>query len=331
MPFIGGTGITNGFLRTAIEDEIDFFAVQFPPAGSSECVEHGDRRPRGDAGAEVHGRGHGAAGDGADHAGERRGALPAAVQRRLHRPGPVRRRGVRRGWVLNTAPLALELSGVTKRFGPTTALDDVSLTVERGRVEAIVGENGAGKSTLLKILAGAVTPTSGEMRLRGEAVDLDRLDPQRAQRLGVSVVHQEFSLLPALTVAENVFIGHEPKRRGFLDRRRMFDDTADLLARLGSAIAPDAPVESLSVASMQIVEIAKALSIDADVVAMDEPSAVLSGPELEQLFAVVARAAARGRRRALCQPPPRRGVPAVRPLHRAQGRSRVGHAARSPT
>jgi ABC-type sugar transport system ATPase subunit len=161
------------------------------------------------------------------------------------------------------------------------------LTVERGHVEAIVGENGAGKSTLLKILAGAVAPTSGEMRLRGEAVDLGRLDPQRAQRLGVAVVHQEFSLLPALSVAENVFIGHEPKRRGFLDRRRMLGATADLLARLGSGIAADAPVESLSVASMQIVEIAKALSIEADVVAMDEPSAVLSGPELEQLFAVV--------------------------------------------
>ncbi|MET0910407.1 MAG: sugar ABC transporter ATP-binding protein, partial [Ilumatobacteraceae bacterium] len=161
------------------------------------------------------------------------------------------------------------------------------MTVERGRVEAIVGENGAGKSTLLKILAGAVAPTSGEMRLRGQAVAMDRLDPRRAQRLGVAVVHQEFSLLPAMTVAENVFIGHEPKRRGFLDRRRMLDDTADLLARLGSGIEPDAPVESLSVATMQIVEIAKALSIDADVVAMDEPSAVLSGAELEQLFAVV--------------------------------------------
>ena len=161
------------------------------------------------------------------------------------------------------------------------------MTLERGRVEAIVGENGAGKSTLLKILAGAVAPTSGEMRLRGEAVDLDRLTPQRAQRLGVAVVHQEFSLLPALTVAENVFIGHELKRHGFLDRRRMLGETADLLARLGSGIAPDVPVETLSVASMQIVEIAKALSIEADVVAMDEPSAVLSGPELEQLFAVV--------------------------------------------
>ena len=111
--------------------------------------------------------------------------------------------------------------------------------------------------------------------------------PQRAQRLGVAVVHQEFSLLPALTVAENVFIGHELKRHGFLDRRRMLGETADLLARLGSGIAPDVPVETLSVASMQIVEIAKALSIEADVVAMDEPSAVLSGPELEQLFAVV--------------------------------------------
>ena len=131
VPFIGGTGITNGFLRTAIEDEIDFFAVQFPPAGSSECVNTVIDVLEGNAGSEVHRRGDVAAGDGADHAGERRGALPAAVQRRLHRPRPVRRRGLRRGRVLNTGPLALELSGITKRFGPTTALDDVSLTVER--------------------------------------------------------------------------------------------------------------------------------------------------------------------------------------------------------
>ena len=164
----------------------------------------------------------------------------------------------------------------------------MSLAADSGEVHAIVGENGAGKSTLLKIMAGVVAPTSGTMTLRDMPVPFERLDPDRAHRLGVSVVHQEFSLVRGMTVAENVFLGREPRRVGLLDRRRMIAETAVLLERLGSSISPRAPVETLSVASFQIVEIAKALSIDADVVAMDEPSAVLSGPELEQLFDVVA-------------------------------------------
>jgi len=181
----------------------------------------------------------------------------------------------------------LELDDITKRYGPSLVLRGVSLAARAGEVHAIVGENGAGKSTLLKIMAGVTAPTSGTMTLRGKSVAFGRLDPEEAQRLGVSVVHQEFSLIPAMTVAENVFLGREPRRYGLLDRRRMLADAADLLDRLGSSISPTAAVETLSVASFQIVEIAKALSVDADVVAMDEPSAVLSGAELEQLFDVV--------------------------------------------
>jgi len=182
----------------------------------------------------------------------------------------------------------LELDDITKRYGPSLVLRGVSLAAEGGEVHAIVGENGAGKSTLLKITAGVVAPTSGTMTLRGEPVPFERLDPDRAHRLGVSVVYQEFSLVPGMTVAENVFLGREPRRVGLLDRRRMIAETAVLLERLGSSISPRAAVETLSVASFQIVEIAKALSVEADVVAMDEPSAVLSGSELEQLFEVVA-------------------------------------------
>jgi ABC-type sugar transport system ATPase subunit len=192
-----------------------------------------------------------------------------------------------------TDPL-LELAGIGKNYGRVTVLDGVSLQVRSGEVHAIVGENGAGKSTLLKILAGVVPPNRGEIRLRGKSVDIGRLDPERAHRLGVSVVHQEFSLLPAMTIAENVFLGREPRRKGFLDRASMRSRTVELLARLGSDLDPDLPAERLGVAGAQIVEIAKALSLDADVLAMDEPSAVLSGPELEQLFHVIEHLSADG-------------------------------------
>jgi ABC-type sugar transport system ATPase subunit len=189
---------------------------------------------------------------------------------------------------------ALELIGIDKSYGRVTVLSDVSLQVARGEVHAIVGENGAGKSTLLKILAGVVPPNQGEIRLHGHAVDVSRFDPEKAHHLGVAVVHQEFSLLPGMTIAENVFLGREPRRRGVLDRATMRERTRGLLRRLGSDFDPDLPAERLSVAGAQIVEIAKALSIEADVVAMDEPSAVLSGPELEQLFRVIEQLAADG-------------------------------------
>jgi ABC-type sugar transport system ATPase subunit len=182
----------------------------------------------------------------------------------------------------------LELDDITKQFGPSLVLRGVSLAADGGEVHALVGENGAGKSTLLNIMSGVVAPTSGAMTLRGELVPFDGLAPDQTQRLGVAVVHQELSLVPGMTVAENVFLGRELRRFGLIDRRRMVTETAALLERLGSSISPRAVVESLNVASVQIVEIAKALSIDADVVAMDEPSAVLSGAELEQLFEVVA-------------------------------------------
>jgi len=182
---------------------------------------------------------------------------------------------------------ALQLIDIKKRYGPAFALGGVSLTVAAGEVHALVGENGAGKSTLLKIMAGVVSPTDGQMLLGGSPVLFDRLDPEHAQRLGVSVVHQEFSLVPAMSVAENIFLGREPRRFRLLDRSGMAKQAGQLLARLGSRISPTRSVDSLTVAECQIVEIAKALSVSAQVVAMDEPSAVLSGPELEQLFRVI--------------------------------------------
>lgn len=182
---------------------------------------------------------------------------------------------------------AVELRDVVKRFGSTTVLSGVSLTCEAGRVHALVGENGAGKSTLLKILSGSVQPDAGTLEVDGRGVNLSKLTPHRAQDLGISVVHQEFALVPAMTVAENVFLGREPRRGQRLGTAQMREQSADLLQRLGSTLSPDARVERLSVADAQIVEIAKALSLDARVLALDEPSAVLSGNELETLFTVV--------------------------------------------
>jgi ribose transport system ATP-binding protein len=184
------------------------------------------------------------------------------------------------------ADFALEMRHITKRFPGVLALDDVNFACKRGEVHALVGENGAGKSTLMKILAGAYPPDGGEIVLNGEAVHFRQ--PNEAQALGVSIIYQDFNLLPHLNVMENIFIGHEPRRRlGLIDRPAMRRETQLLLDGLGISLDLQERVGRLSVAEQQMVEIAKTLSRDASIIAMDEPSAVLAGHELERLFEII--------------------------------------------
>jgi ABC-type sugar transport system ATPase subunit len=183
---------------------------------------------------------------------------------------------------------ALVLSNASKRFGATQALDGVSVAFAPGEVHALVGENGAGKSTLLGIVSGVVRPDPpSAMEVGGRSVDLARWSPKVAQAAGISIVPQELAVIEPMTVAENIFLGREPRRGPVLDRPGMRRRARELLARLGASFSPDEPVERLSVAQLQLVEIAKALSISSRVVAMDEPSAVLAGDELDGLFRVI--------------------------------------------
>jgi rhamnose transport system ATP-binding protein len=182
------------------------------------------------------------------------------------------------------APL-LTLSGVSKSFGAVAALRDMRLEAYGGEVHALVGENGAGKSTLVKVLAGAHQPDAGAMTLGGRPLAL--AGPADARAVGIAVIHQEPTHFPDLSVAENLFMGRQPLRAlRRIDRRAMRSRTAELFARLGVQIDPDRPARGLSIADQQLVEIAKALSFDARVLVMDEPTAALSGLEVERLFAV---------------------------------------------
>jgi len=183
---------------------------------------------------------------------------------------------------------ALVLANASKRFGATQALDAVSVAFAPGEVHALVGENGAGKSTLLGIVAGLVHPDPpSAMEIDGRAVDLGRWSPKAAQAAGVSLVPQEPAVIEPMTVAENIFLGREPRRGPVLDRTRMRRRAGGLLAQLGASFSPDEPVERLSVAQLQLLEIAKALSTSSRVAAMDEPSAVLAGDELDGLFRAI--------------------------------------------
>ncbi|RPE76098.1 MULTISPECIES: sugar ABC transporter ATP-binding protein [unclassified Frondihabitans] len=183
------------------------------------------------------------------------------------------------------APPAFELRGVTKSFGPVVALANGTIVLESGRIHALVGENGAGKSTMVKTIAGIYQPDSGSLRMRGEDVVFSGAAESKAA--GISVIYQEPTLFPDLTVAENIFIGRQPKGRlGFVDRAAMRRQATDLFTRLGVPIDPDRSAEGLSIADQQIIEIAKAISLDARVLVMDEPTAALSGVEVDRLFAV---------------------------------------------
>ena len=193
---------------------------------------------------------------------------------------------------MEQAALALEMLDISKTFPGVQALDAVSFGCARGEVRALCGENGAGKSTLIKILGGVYRPDGGTIRLDGREVTFSH--PIAARRAGVSIIHQELSLLPYRTVAENVFLGVEPTRFGILDRRTMNDEATGLLRRLGSSIAPDSLAADLSIAHQQIVEIAKALAIDARILVMDEPTAALDREDADRLLDLVRKLSAEG-------------------------------------
>jgi ABC-type sugar transport system ATPase subunit len=194
----------------------------------------------------------------------------------------------------STAPVALEMRGMVKRFGPVTALAGVDFSCTVGEVHALVGENGAGKSTLMKILGGAYTADAGEVFLFGQRVAFSH--PLDAQRAGISVIHQEFNLLPHRSVAQNIYLGREPHRFGVLDERALRRRVRALLSGLGidHLVDPMAMAADLSVAQQQMVEIAKAMSFDARVMVMDEPTAALSAREVEVLFGLIRDLKARG-------------------------------------
>ena len=186
------------------------------------------------------------------------------------------------------ASTALELRGAAKSFGPVIALADGTIELRAGEIHALVGENGAGKSTLVKILAGLYHPDAGEFRVSGEPVSFRTVADSKAA--GISVIYQEPTLFPDLSVAENIFIGRQPRgRTGLISRGTMRDEARALFAQLGVPIDPDRVAEGLSIADQQIIEIAKAISLQAKVLVMDEPTAALSGAEVERLFAVARR------------------------------------------
>ena len=185
------------------------------------------------------------------------------------------------------------LAGIAKRFPGVVALDEVSLEVGRGEVLGLVGENGAGTSTLMKILTGAYQADAGTIEIEGGPIA--RPTPQRMLSLGIAVIYQEMMQAPHLTVAENVSLGRLPRNRiGLVDWAAARGTSVAVMARLGFEVDPDARIDSLSVAQRQMVEIAGALSRNARLVILDEPSAVLGGAELERLFAVIRHLAAEG-------------------------------------
>jgi inositol transport system ATP-binding protein len=193
-----------------------------------------------------------------------------------------------------TDPSALLcVDGLTKQFPGVVALNDVSFSVRRAEIHGLLGENGAGKSTLLKIVSGAESEDSGTILWDGQPVRIT--DPHAAQALGIVTIYQEFNLVPTLTVAENIFIGREPLRYGrFIDWPRMRADARAITKRVGLSIDPDALVSGLSVAEQQMVEIARALSVRARLIIMDEPTSALSEAEVTRLLAIMRNLKAEG-------------------------------------
>ena len=182
--------------------------------------------------------------------------------------------------------MLVAMSNISKSYPGVQALKDVHFDLRAGEIHCLVGENGAGKSTLMRILSGAEQPDSGSIVLDGRSYR--ELDPILGHQLGIGVIYQETDLVLKMTVAENMFLGHEPRTGyGALDRRRMNDEAQATLQRIGVEIAPSTPVRVLSPSNRQLVQIAKALSWQSKVLVMDEPGAALSDHELDRLFAML--------------------------------------------
>ncbi len=198
--------------------------------------------------------------------------------------------------VLPHVPYLLEVEGVRKEFPGVVALDGVRLQVRPGTVHALMGENGAGKSTLMKIVAGVYQPDTGEIRLKGKPMKLTT--PLVALDAGIAMIHQELNLMPYMTVAENIWIRREPMKglgfMNFVDHKEMRHMTEHLFRRLNIDLDPEAEVRHLTVANRQIVEIAKAVSFESDILIMDEPTSALTEREVDHLFAIIADLKAHG-------------------------------------
>ncbi len=176
----------------------------------------------------------------------------------------------------------IKTQGISKEFSGVRVLDNIDIEINRGEIFGIIGENGAGKSTLVKILSGIYTPTEGKVFFEGNEVDIK--DPLHAKAIGISMIPQEFNLINELNVYENIFLGSEITRKGFLNKREMKKRTVSLLEELKKSIHPEEKIERLSVAQKQMVEIAKAIAFNSKLLIMDEPTTVLTLNEIETLF-----------------------------------------------
>ncbi|HZA16517.1 MAG TPA: ATP-binding cassette domain-containing protein [Pseudonocardiaceae bacterium] len=180
----------------------------------------------------------------------------------------------------------LQAEKIAKRFTDTLALDGVDFEVRAGEVHVLIGENGAGKSTLVKIITGVYSPDAGTIRIHGCPVRL--ASPQRARELGIAVIYQELTVVPELSVAENLFLARQPRRFGFIDWARIRRESVGLLERVGLHVNPTTPVRELGIGQRQLVEIVRAVDLDAKVLILDEPTAALTGTETDQLLKIIA-------------------------------------------
>jgi inositol transport system ATP-binding protein len=187
----------------------------------------------------------------------------------------------------------LEMENITKEFPGVKALDNIQLKVKKGSVHALMGENGAGKSTLMKIIFGIYTPNHGTIKYKGKELKVS--GTKEALKNGISMIHQELSPVPHMTVAENIFLGREPSGRlGWVNDKKMVEDARGLFEKLNMNIDPNSKMKDLSIATMQMVEIATAVSYNADLIIMDEPTSAITEKEVEQLFEIINSLKAKG-------------------------------------